>query len=79
MDYTKNRKYIFGGYIEASEDEILTNDMKPWKHKYIKLGPSGNIQGYTKYFDTLTGRVLKRHTIEEFPMPARAIRKMDQW
>ena len=53
--------------------------MKPWTHECMLLGPSSNIQGYTKYFDTLKGRVLKHSKIEELPMPVRVIRKIYQW
>ena len=79
MDYTKYRKEILGGYFESSEDEILEKNMKPWTHECMLLGPSSNIQGYTKYFDTLKGRVLKHSKIEELPMPVRVIRKIYQW
>ena len=43
MDYTKHCKSIFGAYIESSEDAVATNNMKPWTHECISLGPSGNI------------------------------------
>ena len=79
MDYTKHCRSIFGAYIEASEYAVVTNNMKPRTHKRMILGPSGNIQGSTKCFDNLTGKVLKRGTVEELTMPAKVIIKMDQW
>ena len=53
MDYTKHCKVISGAYLKAREYSVVTNDMKPWKHECISLGPSDNIQGSAKYFDTL--------------------------
>ena len=38
----KHIKAGFGEYIEASTDEIVTNDMKGRTHGCISLGPSGN-------------------------------------
>ena len=38
----KHLKAGFGDYIEASTDEIITNDMKMRTHGCISLGPSGN-------------------------------------
>ena len=63
MDYTKYWKAVLGGYIESSEYAIVKNDMKTRTHECMALGISGNIQGYTKCFDTLTGRVLKNTKI----------------
>ena len=54
LDFTKNCMAIFGSYVEASEDASVTNDMTPWTHACIVLGPAGNIQGSQKYFDVTT-------------------------
>ena len=64
IDYTKHCKVIFGAYIKYSKYAVVKNDMKPWTYECISLGPSGNIQGSTKYFDTLTDRVLYNFIIE---------------
>ena len=57
----------------------MKNNTKPWTHECIVLGPSGNIQGSTKYFDNMTVRFLNRLTTEELTMSAKFIIKIDQW
>ena len=48
MDYTKHCKEVLRAYIEASKGAVVINGMKPQTNECITLGPSGNIQGYTK-------------------------------
>ena len=42
FDFKKDCKALFGSYVEASTDAIVTNDMKSQTHSYIAFGPSGN-------------------------------------
>ena len=56
--YTKHCKAVFRDYVEAIEDAAVKNYMKPRIRQLIVLGPSGNIQGSTKHFDTLMGNLL---------------------
>jgi hypothetical protein len=42
IDFRKDCKALFGSYVEASTDAIVTNDMKSRTHSCIALGPSGN-------------------------------------
>lgn len=40
----------FGTYVEASEDAVITNDMKSRTYSGIYLGTTGNIQGTHKVY-----------------------------
>ena len=77
-----NLKHInagFGVYIEASTDEIVTNDMKGRTHGCISLGPSGKWQGSQVCFDLETGRVVLRRNIKVLPMPDSVIQVINDW
>ena len=54
FDFKKDCKALFGLYVEAGTDTIVTNDMTSRTHICIALGPSGNWQGSTKCFDLST-------------------------
>ena len=74
-----NLKYIkagFGDYIEASTDEIVTNDMKGRTHGCISLGPSGNWQGSQVCFDDI---VVLRGNIKVLYMPDSVIHVINNW
>ena len=76
----KHIKAEFGDYIEASTDEIVTNDMKGRTHGCISLGPpSGNWQGSQVCFDLETGRVVISRNIKVLPMPDSGIQVINDW
>ena len=75
----KHIKAGFGDYIEASSDEIVTNDMKSRTQGCISLGPSGNWQGSQVCFDLETGRVVLRMNIKVLPMPDSVIQVINDW
>ena len=54
VDFKKDYKAQSGLYMEASTDAVVTNDMKSLTHECIALGPSGNWQGSTKFFEIFT-------------------------
>ena len=55
FDFEKDCKTLFGSYVEASTDAIVTNDTKSRTHSCIALGPSVNWQGSTRCFDLALG------------------------
>ena len=75
----KDRKAVFGAYVEASTDADITNTMADRTHSFLALGPSGNLQGSVKCYDLLTGKVVVRRTIKVLPMPERLLRLANQW
>ena len=75
----KHIKAGFGDYIEASTDEIVTNDMKGRTYGCILLGPSGNWQSSQVCFDLETGRVVLRRNIKVPPMPDSVIQITNDW
>ena len=75
----KHIKAGFGDYIEASTDEIITNDMKFCTQDCATLGPSRNWQGSQGYFDLETGRVILRRVIKVLPMPDSMIKMINDW
>eukprot|EP00804_Cyclotella_cryptica_P002560 CCRYP_010401-RA/>CCRYP_010401-RA protein AED:0.15 eAED:0.13 QI:0/0/0/0.5/1/1/8/0/1350 len=79
VDFARHCRVPFGAYVEASEDAIITNTMRPRTHGCIALGPSGNLQGSIKCFDLKTGMVVKRRVVHELPMPDSVIRRISYW
>ena len=45
----------------------------------IDLGPSGNWQRSTKYFNLNTGKAVTRRTVTVVPMPDRIVKKVNAW
>ncbi len=75
----KDCRVLFGAYVEASNDAIITNTMAERTHSCIALGPSGNLQGSVKCFDLLTGKLVIRRTVKVVPYPDRIIRLANSW
>ena len=63
--------------MQATTDEIVTNDQKPGTHGCIALGPSGNWQDSLKCFDLETGMVVIRRIVKVMPMPDRVVKKVN--
>ena len=53
-------KAIYGSYVQATTDAMVTHDQKSRTHGCIVLGPSGNCQGSLKCFDLETGKIVIR-------------------
>ena len=70
---------LFGTYVEASIDAVITNTNQLRTYAGIYLGPVGNIQGTHKVFDLKTGVVKKTRTVTEFPMPDNVILLVNAW
>ena len=51
VDYNLDCRATLGAYVQATTDEIVTNDNTPRTHGCIALGSSGNRQGSLKCFD----------------------------
>ena len=79
IDFEKDCKATFGAYVEASRDDTVTNTTRDRTHPCIALGPSGNLQGSTKCFDLLTGKVVVRRTVKELPWPDRLLKLVNKW
>ena len=77
IDHKKLRQ--FGLYLEASRDKMVTNTSHPWTHACVTLGPSMKIQGSTKFFDLLTGKIVVQRTMEEIPMSVRIVKLVNKW
>ena len=43
------------------------------------LGPTGNFQGTYKFFNLLTGQVVKRRNFKVLPYPDSMIDKVNEW
>ena len=73
-------RVLFGEYIEASQDDVVTNDAtKLRKHGCLALGPTGNEQGSIYAFDLKTGKVVTRRTFDRLPMPDRVLKIVNEW
>ena len=57
----------------------VTNNMKYQSYACIALVASVNSQGSPQNNGIYTGRILKRSTIKEFPIPNRVLRRMNDW
>jgi hypothetical protein len=74
LDFNKHCKYLWGSYVEASEDADITNTLRSRTFPCIVLGPTGNSQGSVWCFNLQTKQVIKRRTVKPLPMPDRVIR-----
>jgi len=79
IDMDKDCRALFGSYVEASKDAIITNTMDERTHSCIALGPAGNLQGSLKCFDLLTGKLVIRRTFKCLPIPDRIIKLVNLW
>ncbi len=69
----------FGSYVEASYNNIITNDMTGRTHGCIALGATRNLQGLLKCFDLLTGQVVHSRTLNVLPMPDQVVKVLSAW
>ena len=79
LNWKKPCKALFGSYLEAHEDPVVTNGMKGRRFDYLFLGPTANRQGTSNFFDLITGKVKKPRTITKYPMPNRIIKLANGW
>ena len=70
---------MFGTYVEADEDRVITNTNEVRTFPGVYLGPVGNIQGTKAVFDIKTGVVKEVRTVKEFPMPDNVIMIVNAW
>ena len=77
FDFELDCKVLFGSYVQASNDAIITNTMKLRTHGCVALGTSGNWQGTTKCFDIETGKVVTRRVVKEVPYPDCVIKRVN--
>jgi hypothetical protein len=69
LDFVKHCKYLWGSYVEASEDAEITNTLRSCTFPCIMLGPTGNTQGSVWCFNLQSKQVIKRRTVKPLPMP----------
>ena len=74
IDFVTDCRAMFGAYVEASYDHIVTNTMSERRHACVCLGPSGNLQGSIKCLDLMTGKVVRRRTFDVLPYPDRVLK-----
>jgi len=79
LDYKKHMKARFGANCEVSEHLDNINTQKARTASAVCLGPTGNMQGTYKFFNLLTGHVIKRHSFTVLPYPNRMIRLVHKW
>jgi len=72
-------KARFGAYCEVAEHADITNTQKARTTPAVCLGPTGNMQGTYKFFNLLTGHVIKRRSFTVLPYPNRMIRLVNEW
>ena len=79
LDFETHAKGLYGAYVEASEDAVVTNTNRARTFAGILLGPTGNIQGTQKVFDVSTGAIKKCRTLRMLPMPNSIIKAVHDW
>ena len=79
LDYKKHMKTRFGAYCEVAEHADITNTQRARTTPAVCLGPTGNMQGTYKFFNLLTGHVVKRRSFTVLPYPSRMIRLVNEW
>ncbi len=56
LDFKKHCRAQFGAYVEAHDEPVPLNGMKPCSTPSIVLGPNGNAQGTYKFMSLMTGK-----------------------
>ncbi len=79
LDLTKHCKAQFGTYCEAHNEPTLTNTIVIFSTLAIVLGPTGNLQGTYKFFNTITGKKIKQWKLTAYLMPESIIKKVEQF
>ena len=77
--FERHARGLFGAYVEANKDAVITNTNRGRTFPGILLGPTGNIQGTQKVSDVVTGAIKKCRTIRNLPMPQAIITKVHNW
>ena len=69
VDYKRDCRAAFGDYVQAHEDNAVTNNMQERTVGAIVLGPTGNVQGTYELLNLSTWKVIKRNSWTALPMP----------
>jgi hypothetical protein len=77
LDYKKHCRVLPGTYCEVHDEPVPTSTMVWQMHKGIALGPTGNLQRSVKFYCIITGRVLKRCSFTQMPMPDCMIKRVN--
>jgi hypothetical protein len=76
IDYNK-LKLAFGSYVQVLEDNTITNTTAPRSIGAIALSISANENGYYRFMNLNTGKVLARRKFQELPITAEVIRQVE--
>jgi hypothetical protein len=79
LDFNELCRVPFGSYCEAHDEPPPTNNMVSWSTPAIVLGPTGNLQGTSKFFSLETRAKIKRRLIMRYPMPDLIIKKVERF
>ena len=77
MDAKNHCRVLPGSYCEVHDKPNPTNTTVNRTHEGMALGPTVNLQGSVKFYCLNTGRVLKRQSFTEIPMPTAVIAKLN--
>jgi len=77
IDYNKHCKISFGSYVQASNENVPTNTMKPRTIGAIYLQPTDNVQGGHQLLNLSTGRVITRAHVTEIPIPQDVVDRVE--
>ena len=79
FDFKRDCKVLFGAYVQASDNAMVTNTMHLRTHGCVALGTAGNWQGSTQCFDLDTGKVVSRRIISVLPYPGYIVKRVNEW
>jgi hypothetical protein len=68
VDYSIECALEFGDFVQANEDNTVTNTMAARTFPAICLGPARNLQGSYFFLNLLTWSVMKRRGFTKFPL-----------
>ena len=77
IDYDAYCKLEFGDYVQANEENSVTNSMKARTFPAICLGPVKNLQGSYYFMNLTTFSVVKRRAWVKMPLPNEIIVKIN--
>ena len=76
IDFDRHCTYVLGEYVQAHEDEGITNNNKPRSLDCLYLRPTANHQGGHELLHLQTNRVITRNKITSVPITPSVVKQV---
>ena len=77
LDFKLHYRMDFVEYEKVHDEPSLTNSMKSRTRKCLGVGITGNLQGYYKFLNLTTGKILNKQYWTQMPTPDETIKRVE--